>query len=288
MGNKPYKLIDPVHIVNYYAIYSTLKNDIIFTNRDFNKPIFCGGFVKKINQNVYNFKINELVGYISYEPDLYVNLSSNLIFKISNRDNLKLFASLPYAFFAMKIFRIINPKLGQVIIIIGLNFFSILLEKLIKLSGANVCIIKIEEDFNQINQNLEDCNIINDIQGALSKFKGIYLNTLVLISNLNKTIVKFLKNIIYRNLIQVNHISIYDKGFKDQNYIHGIKYPFSYIRWDFKENLKYYIYLVEKKIIKIDFIELLEIKINSLNELTNKIKELNENLLFLFTISLKS
>jgi len=45
-------IIDPVQIENKYAIFSTYENDIIFHRENINTPIFCGGIIKSISQNI--------------------------------------------------------------------------------------------------------------------------------------------------------------------------------------------------------------------------------------------
>ena len=121
-------IIDPVLIKNKYAVFSTYINDVIFHRENVKKPIFCGGIIKSISQNVYNFKIGEKIGYISSKQELDLTLSSNQIIKIAIYNNEKLISILPYASYAMKILRLVNPSLNQNIVIVRENFFSILLE----------------------------------------------------------------------------------------------------------------------------------------------------------------
>ena len=77
------EIIDPIQIVNRYATYSTYDTDVIFHNEFVNSPIFCGGTIKSINQNVFNLKINENVGYISFNQSPEIILSANQIVKIT-------------------------------------------------------------------------------------------------------------------------------------------------------------------------------------------------------------
>jgi len=280
--------IDPVQLINQYAIYSTFFDDPIFrNNKKCTKPIFCGGKILSFKQNVYNFKVNEFVVYISCKQNLNIELSSNLIFKLSDKNNLKLVTILPYASYAMKIFRKIDPKLGQNIVIIGLNFFSILLVKLFKLSGANTFIIKLEKDLFEYKK-IADINkyIINGLNESIDRFNNIRIDSLILVSDLNQKINDLFTRVDLNQKIQINQISTYDKGFKDPSYIKGIKYPYSYVRWDYRENLKFFIYLVEKKIIDISFIEILNFKVSSIKDLKNSIKDFHKNVLILFEIQI--
>jgi len=294
-------IIDPVTILNKYALFSTYIDDIIFIKKE---PIFCGGIIKDLGRNVYNLKLDEFVGYISPKTDLNLRLSSNLIVKL-NEVNKQLIFSLPYASYAMNILRKINPKLGQNIVVIGLNFFSLLLFKLMRLSGANIYIVNLNAYPNTLILDEKEKPFIIDKYNDY--LKTISIDSLIL-TKLNEEIIEFVGKISSNLKVQrayliehqlnpnlkakiklhIDQIMKYDKGFFDPDYNKGIKYPFSYVRWDFKRNLEYYIYLVEKKIIELDFFELLEIKINSLNNLINKIKELKINSLFLFTILKKS
>ena len=86
---KETSIIDPVRITNNYALYSTFKSDTFFQN---NQIIFCGGIIEDIGENVYNFYINEFVGYLSFQKELNFNISSNLILKV-DEDNKPLLCS---------------------------------------------------------------------------------------------------------------------------------------------------------------------------------------------------
>jgi len=162
-------VIDPVQIENKYAIFSTYKNDIVFHRGNINTPIFCGGIIKSISQNVYNFKINEEIGYISCKQSPDITLSANQIVKIAINNNEKLIAILPYASYAMKILRHVNPSLNQNIAIVKVNFFSILLERLIKLSGANTFLI----------DSKDDSKFIFDFDNKAKKLNGATINTII-------------------------------------------------------------------------------------------------------------
>lgn len=267
-------IIDPVQIENKYAIFSTYKNDVVFHRENISTPIFCGGIIKSISQNVYNFNINENVGYIScgQSPDL--TLSANQIVKIAINNNEKLIAVLPYASYAMKILRHVNPGLNQSVAIVGINFFSILLERLIKLSGANVSLI----DSKDISK------LMLDFDKKAKKLNGASINTIIY-DPLTPKVKEFISKINCKHNIDLNNISVYDKGLNDNNYIKGVKYPYSYIRWDFKKNLEYFIHLIDNKKVLLDFFEVHTIEISQLDEMKRKISEFKENSLILFRIS---
>lgn len=267
-------IIDPVQIENKYAIFSTYENDIVFHRENINTPIFCGGIIKSINQNVYNFKINEKIGYISCKQSSDLTLSQNQIVKIANNNNEKLIAVLPYASYAMKILRHVNPSLNQNIGIVRINFFSILLERLIKLSGANVFLID-SKDFS---------DMIIDFDNEAKKMSGAPFNTIIYYS-LTPKVKEFTSKIDCEQKIDLNSISLYDKGLNDKNYIKGVKYPFPYIRWDYKKNLEYFIHLVDTKKVLLDFFKIRIIEISLMDEMKRKTSEFKENSLILFRIS---
>ena len=254
-------IIDPVQIENKYAIFSTYKNDVVFNRENIKTPIFCGGVIKSISQNVYNFKINEIIGYISCKQSPDLTLSANQIVKTAN-NNEKLIAVLPYASYAMKILRHINPSLNQNIAIVKINFFSILLEKLIKLSGANVFLID-SIDYSKLN--------------------GVAIDTIIYYT-LTPKVNEFISKTKCQLKIDLNNISLYDKGLNDNNYLKGVKYPYSYVRWDFKKNLEYFIHLIDDKNVFLDFFEVHKIEITHLDEMRGKTSEFKENSLFLFKI----
>lgn len=302
-----YKPIDPVFINNQYAIYSTIQNDVLFSN-DYKKPIFCGGLVREFGRNVFNIKKNQLVGYISHKIDSCITLSSKLIFKL-NKSNHKLIFSLPYASYAMKILRQLNAKIGQNVLIIGLDFFSLLLLKILKLSGANVWIIKTEEKSLSTKVNDNDAHLIIDSFDKRDKIINEYkIHKVLILREINQSILEIL-NKIYDNLedkviftirnnqefnydnnkkVKFTHITKTDVGLSDPNYFKGIKYPYSYIRWDYRKNLEYFIYLVENEYINIEFLKFNYIEVNSISMLASKVKSLEINYLFLFKLLSKS
>ena len=285
-------IIDPVTILNKYALFSTYIDDIIFIKKE---PIFCGGIIKDLGRNVYNLKINEFVGYLSLKTHLNLRLSSNLIVKL-NEVNKHLIFSLPYASYAMNILRKINPKLGQNVVVIGLNFFSLLLFKLMRLSGANIYIFNLNSYPNTLMLDEKEKPFIMDKYNDY--LKTISIDSLIL-TKLSEEILEFVGKIrsnlkvqrayliehhLNPNLkakinLHIDQIMKYDKGFFDPDYNKGIKYPFSYVRWDFKRNLEYFVSLVEKNLIKLNYFKIYEVKLNSVKEIKEKIGILNEELL---------
>ena len=277
------KPIDPLEMVNQFAVYSTFKNDVIFANNDIKNPIFCAGIVNSINQNVNNFNKNDFVGYLSFNKDLCFEISSNLIFKLSNRNDLRLIAILPYASFAMKLLRKIKPKIGQIILIIGLNFFSILLAKLIILSGSDVILLNLQEDFNdgKFFDEIDTVNFKNKEEITnLKTIKNLISN--IIISETSNKIEEFLHGFNSTKILYTSKILPFDDGFTDPNYIAGIRYPYSYVRWHYQQNLKYFIRLVEKNIINIDFIKIEKLVVNSIEDIKKIINTIQrETLLFI-------
>ena len=255
-------IIDPVQIENKYAIFSTYKDDVVFDRENIKTPIFCGGIIKSINHNVYNFKINETIGYISCKQSSDLTLSANQILKIPMNNNEKLIAVLPYASHAMKILRQLKPSLNQNIVIVKINFFSILLERLIKLSGANVFLID-SKDYSKLN--------------------GVAIDTIIYYS-LTPKVNEVISKIICRNTIDLKNISLYDKGLEDFNYLKGVRYPYPYVRWDYKRNLEYFIDLIDSKKVLLDFFEVQFIEIVELDEIIRNNNEFKENSLILFKI----
>jgi len=257
-------IIDPVQIENRYAIFSTYSDDVVFHRENVTAPIFCGGIIKSISQKVYNFKINESIGYISCKQNSELTLSANQIVNIAINNDEKLIVELPYASYAMKILRQVDPLLNQNIAIVKRNFFSILLERLIKLSGANVILVDFDSEANKLNE--------------------ASINTIIYDSStpeMNEIISKINCN----HKIDLHSISLYDKGLNDSNYIKGVKYPYSYIRWDFKRNLEYFIHLIDSEKVILDFFEVHIIKINQMDEMKQKASKFKENSLILFKIS---
>lgn len=298
------KLIDPIYLINRFGIFSTIKNDPLFWNNQQKNPIFCAGKIIDFEQNVFNLQKKEIVGYISYDQDLNLTLSPNLIFKIKEK-NTKLISIIPYASYAMKILRKIDPKIGENIVIIGYNFFSLLLFKLLKLSGANVFIIKFKEKNQKkyIQKNNIGNFIIEGIKHINKFLKNTKIKNIILISEINEELNVILLNnsedfykrlnlICLYNLnnsnlkekLEINTISPFDIGYNDLNYIKGVKYPYSYIRWDYKRNLKYFIYLIENKTLNIDFLDIIKINVNSIEDIKRKINFIQEEAIFLFQI----
>ena len=261
------KIIDPVKINNQFAIFSTYSDDPIFNNEiiSVDSPIFCAGVITHIGYNVYNFNKSDLVVYISLKQNLNIEISSNLILRLNNEKNQKLIALIPYASFAMKIIRKINPRLGQNILIIGKSFFSTLLVNIIRNVGANVLVIESSDE--------------------LSKYSEITINSLIIASDLDNKHRKLIDTFNINQKLYLNQISIFDKGLEDEKYKKGIKYPYSYVRWDFKENLNFFLNLIEKNYVNLDFLELDLITVDSIEDLNNEIKVTKKNSLILFKVS---
>ena len=119
----------------------------------------------------------------------------------------------------------------------------------------------------------------------LSKYSEITINSLIIASDLDNKLRKLIDTFNINHKLFLNQISIFDKGLEDEKYKKGIKYPYSYVRWDFKENLNFFLYLIEKNYINIDFLELDLITVDSIEDLNNKIKVTKKNSLILFKIS---
>lgn len=283
---KDFEPIDTVQIICKNAIYSNYDDDPIFNLRNFKliNPIFCCGKISSINSKVYNHKAGDLVLFMSFNQDLSIKLSSNLTLKFSDTTKYKLISIIPYASYAMKILRIVDPKIGQNIVLIGLNFFSILLKKLFQLSGANIFIVNNERNSNKYRESVKNDLIINGFNYALNKLKNLQIDSLITISDFNEKIQNLILNLNIKSKYQLSQISIYDKGLKDPNYIKGIKYPHAYVRWDFQENLKYFIHLVENNFIDLDFFDIRLIEVRSLDEMKDFIKKITESNLYLFNI----
>ena len=278
------ELIDSIQIKQKFAIFSTIPNDVIFDINNINKPIFCSGIIKQINSNVFGFKKNDSVAYLSHQKTKIINLSSNLVIKLKKL-NKDILAVLPYASYAMKILREINPKIGQNIIIFGLNFFSLLLLKIFKLAGSYPLIINIDDD--STNQKLKiktDDWVIEGSNEAKNRLKNIKIDYIVVCTHLKKNIDDFLNELTFRKRFLLNDISIYDKGIQDLNYIRGIKYPYPYVRWDFKNNINYFINMIEKDKLFLDFLDYKFLEIESILEIPKIINDLQDKLLVLFSI----
>ncbi|MFX1443307.1 MAG: hypothetical protein ACFFHV_07840 [Promethearchaeota archaeon] len=265
---------DQVQIINRYAVFSNLPDDPVFKNNvtPINKPIFCGGIINRINQNIYNFKINDFVVFISHTQELISQMSQNIVFKFANMQDLKLISIIPYASFAMKILRQINPKFKQSVLIYGLDFFSILLFKLIKISGTKVGIInpKEKDEIDGVHyKKLINDEIIND----RINYK---IDTLIISSEFASKPDKYLEKIKFKQKYHLNQISIHDIGYDDPYYKMGIKYPYSYVRWDYHRNLKYFLSLYNKQIIKLDYLKIVHKKVGSFNQIKNSCKNIEE------------
>jgi len=280
------KPIDCIKLINKYCIYSTFKDDPIYQNKKNNitEPILCCGEIESFNQNVYNFQHGETVLYIYCKLFSKIELSSQLIFKNPKVGNQKVIAIFPYASYAMKILRKINPKLGHNIAIIGLNFFTLILETLFKIAGSNVFIIDLEKDLKKYNNSIQNSNLIN-VSNAISKrFKKTSINSLLYMSELHKNLIINEINIKSDNVFDLSQISLYDKGYNDLSYNLGVKYPYPYVRWDYRKNLEYFIYLIKENLINLDYFEFKYIEVETIKALKEKIEDLTKNNLFLFKI----
>ena len=293
------EIIDPLKITNKFILTSTYKNDIFFEN---NQLISCAGTVREIGSSVYNFKENELVGYISYEISQSLILSSNTVLRLNRIANEVIFI-LPFASSAMKILRDLNPKIGENIFLIGLNLFSLLLLKILKRSGANIYIINSNDNLDNLIVKKKDFECIFDCEDP--NIRDLDIDKIILLKKIDQEILQIIRKIsnkfskkkiyliesksntdvdLYSLGLKTVYLTKYDKGLLDFDYRKGIKYPYQYIRWEFKRNLEYFLNLVEEKYIDINLGIFELIKINSMDEIYQYLKKIPENKLVLFEI----
>lgn len=254
-------ILDPIKVSNKYAIFSNQPDDLLFNKAVLNKPLFCAGIVKEIGNEVYNYKIGDFIGYFSSYQELELEISSNLTVKIPIEDNRRLIFILPYALHAINIMRRVKPKLGEKVLLIGDNFFIALLKELLTTSGAEVYVTP-KNDYEQIPSTV---NIALISPGA----------------NINA---KYFRECKIERKYELSQFNIYDGGLDDPNYIRGIKYPYSYVRWQYKTNLHYFIDLVVKNRINLDLVSFLEKRFRSIDELSENISYLKKNSLVLFIL----
>lgn len=295
--NEKNRFINPVYILNQYALISTIENDIIFRNKNQLDPLFCCGVVKKFGQSVHNIKENEVVSYISKNLDLNIILPSNLIFKMKEY-NPKLISILPYASYGMKILRETNPKLSQNLLIFGFNMFSFLLSKILVKSGANIHILKLSN--NNYSYDLEkekDIDVINIDDYIQNQINKIRIDKIILMTDLNQIILeavihlhnKFESLEIFdigvnhqkkkeQGKIKINQISRYNIDFINSNYKKSVYYPYDYMRWDYKRNLQYFIQLIEQNKIVLDFINPMQVNVKNLDELKEQIPHIMDKI----------
>jgi len=254
-------ILDPVKIANKYAIFSNQPDDLLFNKDLLDKPLYSAGVIRDIGNEVYNYKIGDFLGYFSTDQELELEISANLTVKIPNEENHKLIFILPYALYAMNILRKSNTKLGETVLLIGDNFFVTLLKKLFVSSGAEVFVAS-KKDYIQLPSRVDLALVA----------PGACENT------------DFLKTCKIERKYEMNQFSIYEGGLDDPNYIRGIKYPYSYVRWQYNTNLYYFIELILKKKIDLDFFNILEKSFTSQNELNEHAVSLEPNSLILFKL----
>lgn len=248
-------ILDPVKIANKYAIFSNQPDDLLFNKDLLNKPLFCAGILREIGNEVYNYKIGDFLGYFSPNQELELEISANLTVKIPNEENHGLIFILPYALHAMNILRKINPKLGETVLLIGENFFITLLKQLFVSSGAEVFVRS-----KKVNEWIPSS-----------------INIALISPGANENI-NFLKECKIERKYELTQFNIYDGGLDDPNYVSGIKYPYSYVRWDYKKNLEYFVNLIEKDVINLDFLDINCIEVNNLDDIYKKIDAREKNL----------
>jgi len=293
------QIIDPVLISHKFGIYSNLLDDPFFGPSVDKRPIFCGGIVQDFNRNVYNIKKGQIVSYISMEFKPRTTLSSNLLFHVSD-DDIKCMATLPYASSAMAILRLIAPQINEKILLMGTTITSILLAQLLGISGAKVTIHCQENSSTerpQIPQGIKKVNIkelsANTPNQKFSKILFFSRNekdfdTLkdLIASNQEATVY------IYREMekhfrdldVLFNFLPLSDVGFTDLNYQRGIKYPYSYVRWDYKRNLDYFLHLSAQKEISFDFFDLIELGPVDFRDIKRELDSLIREGLYLLSI----
>ena len=177
--------------------------------------------------------------------------------------------------------------------------------ELFKLSSTNIYTLKTDNiNFKFRNHQNKNIEIFEDINSFNSFFNKDKINHLIFISDVDERleeyiekILKFSKikisiigfnnmnNIRIRERFSLNLCSPYDKGFSDPSYLKGIKFPYSYVRWDYRRNMEYFISLVENGKLNLSFLDLGHKKVNSIEELYKIIPEIQSESLFLFQLN---
>ena len=252
-----------INVTNKFAVFSNFEDDVIFNKEKFDGVISCAGYIEKVGKDVYNLKKGDFVGYLALDHMKNLLLSSNLVVSIRDNSDFHLIAILPYAVLAMNILRRINPVIGHKIILVGKNFFIHLLQRLISLSGAEVFLISAENPEREYPSKV-DCII--------------YVDPLLRDSIKDKIKTKSEKE------YSINEFKLLDFGLDDQLYYKGVKYPYSYIRWHYQNNLKYFIHNVDTGIIDLDFFDIKVIKLVEIEQISQIKTNLSKNSLVLFQL----
>ena len=246
---KPLKL----KIKPKYAIYSTIENDPIFSLKSHDNVIYSGGEIVSVGSKIYNFNPGDLVCFIYSNHETDFRLSSNLVIKLIEEDPI-LITLIPYLSYAMKIIRHEKIRLGDRILILGFNFFSILLAKVLNLTNSDVQIINLRGYNNSFSSHsaeildLKETEKIKNLKKV--NFRKVFIadgienfDKIKEILRSNYDIINLIPNLeipsSFLKLSDIKTYSLYDKGLRDKMYREGIKYPYSYVRWDFKRNLKF-------------------------------------------------
>jgi len=237
----------------------------------------ASGIIKDIGSNIKNFKYGDRVacaGIGIANHSEFIVVPENLTVKVPDSLSLKEASTVAVGSIAMHGVRRCDPKIGEVVVVIGLGIIGQLSVQLLKLSGCYV--IGIDIDMERINRakkvgldkglNAKDPDIIGEIirntNGygadsiiitASSKDSDIINNAIkmsrkkgriVIVGNINLTINR---EDFYEKELDLLMSTSYGPGRYDEKYEKkGIDYPYAYIRWTENRNMQEYLNLISE------------------------------------------
>ncbi len=271
--SQPSKVKEVFEKIKSEGIYTTL--DAVTNKLDTPIPLgYCNvGIVQEVGENVTEFSKGDRVICNGYHASYNV-VSKNLCAKIpsSVSDEDAVFTIL--ASIALQGIRLLDPKLGETILVSGLGLIGLLAVQILKANGCKVlaidpnkqrCELAKKYDINtfQLNNN-EECILWSKTQ---SKGLGVDGVLITASSNSNSPIdlapklcrkrariilvgstgLKLNRDEFYKKEIYFQVSSSYGPGRYDPVYEdNGVDYPHAFVRWTAKRNFDACLHLFEK------------------------------------------
>ena len=247
----------------------------------------ASGAVIKTGKNIYNIKPGDFVACagagISNHAE-FIAVPENLAVRVPEGLSLKSASTVALGAIALQGVRRCAPEIGENIVVLGLGILGQITAQLLKLSGCRVIGIDIDEDritraislglYRGINSVKTDA-----VKGVLLSTDGFGADAVIITAAsrseelINQSIemcrrkgrvvivgdiaINISREEFYKRELDVLISTSYGPGRYDDNYeIKGFEYPYEYIRWTEKRNMREYLRLIAEK--KLDIGNLIE------------------------------
>lgn len=245
----------------------------------------CSGMVLEVGEGVHNLHVGDRVACagagIANHAEL-VLVPKNLVVKVPDTCDLRAASSVTLGAIAMQGIRRADPRLGEVVAVIGLGLLGQLTVQLLHAAGCRVIGFDLDQRRVELaRQSGAECaflssevNIVNEIN-HLTQYHGVD-SVLITAATTSDTVVQQAMEIARKKgrIVVVGAVGLglkrspfyekeidfliscsygpgrYDSAYEEE----GVDYPYAYVRWTENRNMSEYLRLVGEGKVKLDAI----------------------------------